>query len=167
QGSRPSTNRIFLWPITLLGGTNAVLAVGTKGSSNVNDSLVWNAPIPPPQAAITSPSAAIVFLLSTNDTLQLTATASDSQPNAPPLTTTWRQLSGPGLVNFADSNALATTARFTADGIYGLRFSASNGATTSVGLTVVVNPTIGVPNGLLAWWKMDEAGGATAADSSG
>src|SRR5438034_9521953 len=88
QGSRASTNRIFLWPVTLLRGTNAVLAVGTKGSSNVTDSLIWNAPLAPPQAAITSPSSAIVFLASTNDALQLTATASDSQPNPPPLTTT-------------------------------------------------------------------------------
>ena len=167
QGSRTSTNRVFLWPLTLLRGTNAVLAVGTKGVTNVNDSLIWNAPIPPPQAAITNPSAPIVYLLSTNDTLQLTATASDSQPGPPPLTTTWRQLTGPGLVSFANSNALATTARFSSEGVYGLRFSANNGATTDVGLTVVVNPTVGVPNGLLAWWKMDETGGTIAADSSG
>ena len=33
----------------------------------------------------------------------------------------WLQLSGPGLVSFADSNALATTARFNSDGVYGRR----------------------------------------------
>jgi hypothetical protein len=167
QGLRTSTNRIFLWPLTLLRGTNAVLAVGTKGTTNVTDSLIWNAPIPPPQAAITNPSTPIVFLASTNETLQLTAIASDSQPNPPPLATTWLQLSGPGLVSFADSNALATTARFSAEGVYAVRFSASNGATTNIGLAVVVNPASAISNGLLAWWKMDEVGGTTAADSSG
>jgi len=146
QGSHTSTNRIFLWPLSLLRGTNAVLAVGTKGGSNVTDSLNWNAPLPPPQAAITNPSAPVVYLASTNDSLQIAATASDSQPNPPPLTTTWFQISGPGLVNFANSNAPTTTARFTADGVYGLRFSASNGMTASVGLTVVVNPTTIVTN---------------------
>jgi hypothetical protein len=30
-----------------------------------------------------------------------------------------------------------------------------------------VNPTAGIQNGLSAWWKMDEASGSMAADSSG
>jgi hypothetical protein len=34
-------------------------------------------------------------------------------------------------------------------------------------LTVVVNPNFSITNGLLAWWKMDETGGATAFDASG
>ncbi len=167
QGARSSTNRIFTWPLTLLRGTNAVLAVGTLGGTNVSDALVWNGPLPPPTAAIVSPRAGIVFLNSTNDILQLAATASDSQSNPPPLTTLWTQVSGPGIVTFGNSQALSTTARFSAEGVYGLSFVASNGATASVGLTVVVNPNVGVPSGLLAWWKMDETGGTVAADSSG
>jgi beta-galactosidase len=168
QGSRTSTNCIFTWVVSLRRGTNSVEVVGTRGASNVTDSLIWIAPVPPPNASITSPSATIVYLTSTNDTLQLSATASDDLVDPPvPLTTTWTQLSGSGVVTFANSSALNTTARFSADGLYGLSFNANNGtATNSIGLSVVVKPASGVQNGLLAWWKMDEAGGSTATDSS-
>ena len=167
QGARTSTNCIITWPMTLLRGTNALLAVGTKGSASVRDSLIWNAPLLPPSAAITSPAGPLVCLNSTNDTLQVSALASDPQPNPPPLTTLWTQLGGPGAVTFADPSALTTTARFSADGIYGLVFTAANGTATNVALTVVVNPKSQVQDGLLAWWKMDETAGAAAADSSG
>jgi hypothetical protein len=76
QGLRASTNCIFTWPITLQRGTNAVLAVGTKGSATVRDSLVWNAPGSPASASIISPAPLPVCLSRTNDTLQPTATAS-------------------------------------------------------------------------------------------
>jgi beta-galactosidase len=167
EGARTSTNCIFTWPITLLRGTNAVQAVGTKGSASVRDSLIWSAPVPPPRASITTPAAPLICLTSTNDTLQLSALASDPQPNPPPLTTLWTQLGGPGAVTFGNPNALTTTARFSADGIYGLAFTANNGTATNVGLTVVVNPKSEVQDGLVAWWKMDETNGASAADSSG
>ena len=167
RGARTSTNCIFTWPVTLARGTNTLLAVGTKGTAIVSDSLIWIAPTPPPSASITSPAASLVYLNSTNDTLQLSATASDSQPAPPPLTTSWSQSSGPGTVVFGDANALTTTARFSAEGLYGLTFMASNGATTSLSLTIVVNPNTDIRNGLLAWWKMDETGGSTAGDSSG
>jgi hypothetical protein len=161
QGTRTSTNCIFTWPLALPAGSNTVQAVGVKGASQVTDSLVWIGPL---GAAIIHPASPMVFLNSTNDTLQLVAVVT----NAPgPFTTTWRQLSGPGTVAFGNSNALATTARFSAEGAYGLSFVASNGAVTSIGLAVVVNPTNAIQSGLLAWWKMDETGGATAADSSG
>jgi beta-galactosidase len=167
QGARASTNCIFTWPVTLLRGANAIQAVGTKGSTSVRDSLVWNAPVPPPSASLTSPTARRVCLASTNDTLQLSAMASDPQPNPPPLATLWAQLSGPGVVTFGNPNALTTTARFSADGVYGLVFTANNGTATNVGLSVVVNPKSEVLNGLAAWWKMDEMSGTSAADSSG
>ena len=169
QGSRTSTNCIFTWPVSLLGGSNVVRAVGTKAGSIVSDSLIWIAPVAAPTASIVSPSATIVCLNSTNDTLQLAATAADNQPNPPgPLTTTWIQSSGPASVAFGDSKALETTARFSADGIYGLSFRADNGwSTNSVHLGVVVNPGSAMQSGLSAWWKMDESGGSTAADSSG
>jgi beta-galactosidase len=41
QGSVVSTNRLFTWPLTLVNGSNFVTAVGTKGTTNVSDSLVW------------------------------------------------------------------------------------------------------------------------------
>ena len=44
QGTRNSTNCIFTWPIKLQSGTNAVNAVGKKGTVTVTDSLNWVAP---------------------------------------------------------------------------------------------------------------------------
>src|SRR5262249_30582215 len=154
------------WPATLLGGTNTVTAIGTKGATQVTDSLVWIAPTPPPVAFIINPSNSIVYLSGTNQTLLLSAVVSNTVPGNP-LTFSWARLSGPGAATFANSNALNTSVSFSSNGVYGLVFTASNGGTTNANLTVVVNPAIGVANGLLAWWKMDETGGATAFDSSG
>ncbi len=160
QGTRTSTTSIFTWSITLVVGSNYVQAVGTKGVAQVSDSVVWFAPF---SVAIARPAASVVFLNSTSDVLQLVGAV----PNSGVVSTTWTQTSGSGVVTFGESNAVATTARFSAEGVYGLRFSASNGTIANAGLTVVVNPTFGITNGLEAWWKMDESGGSTAADSSG
>jgi beta-galactosidase len=165
-GSQTSTNDIFTWSATLSGGTNAVMAIGTKGATQVTDSLVWIAPTPPPVVSIVNPSNSIVYLNGTNQTLLLSATVSNTVPGNP-LTFNWAQLSGPGTATFANSNALNTSVSFGANGVYGLVLTASNGGTTNANLTVVVNPGVGVTNGLLAWWKMDETGGTTAFDSSG
>ncbi len=165
-GSQTSTNCIFSWPATLSGGTNTVMAIGTKGATQVTDSLIWIAPTLPPVASIVTPSAPIVYLSGTNETLLLAAVASNTVPGSS-FTFNWAQLSGPGTATFANSNALSTSVSFSANGVYGLVFTASNGGTTNANLTVVVNPAVGVANGLLAWWKMDETGGTTAFDSSG
>jgi beta-galactosidase len=161
QGSQTSTNFIFTWPVTLAGGSNIVQAVGTKGVTNVTDSLTW---FTAPGVAITSPLASVVCLNSTNDTLQLAA----SVTNAAQVSTVWSEISGPGLVTYGNSNNLSTTARFSAAGIYGINVTASVGAVnSSAGISVVVGTNNFVTNGLLAWWKMDETGGTTAFDSSG
>ena len=120
-----------------------------------------------PAVAIIVPATNTVYLSSTNQTLLLVATASNTIP-ANIMTTTWSQTSGPGVVTFGNTGALTTTASFSANGIYGITFTASNGATNSVNLTVVVNASTGTEtNGLLGWWKMNETGGTTAFDSSG
>jgi beta-galactosidase len=140
QGVTNSSNCIFTWPVRLQSGTNTVLANGTKGTANVTDSLLWVVPVLPPLAAITNPSMSTVYLNSTNVALSLGATATDNQvASPPPLTTTWVQVSGPGTITFGDPNAVATTARFSTNGVYGLAFQATKGTmTTSAGLTVVV-----------------------------
>jgi hypothetical protein len=53
--------------------------------------------------------------------------------------------------------------------VYGLAITVTNGngLSASAGLTVVVNPGIGITNALQGWWKMDESLSSTAADSSG
>ena len=161
QGTRTSTNCIFTWPVTLVPGSNSVQAVGTVGSTQVTDSLFWLAPI---TLSITNPAVPIVYLNSTNDALQLAASIPAAAGTNQPL---WIQTGGLGAIIFGDSNALTTTARFNADGVYGLSVTVSNGTVASTGLTVVVNPNSSVTNGLLVWWKMDETGGSTAFDSSG
>ena len=162
QGSQTGTNCIFTWPVTLAGGSNYVQAVGTKGATNVTDSLTWIAPF---GLAITSPLAPVVYLNSTNDTLQLSAAVTNATGQ---VSMAWAQISGPGTVTFGTSNAPTTTARFSTGGIYGINVTASAGAfNSSAGLTVVVGTNNFVTNSLNAWWKMDETGGSTAFDSSG
>jgi hyaluronate lyase len=120
-----------------------------------------------PAVAIIAPATNTVYLSSTNLTLLLSATASNPVP-ANAMITVWSQTGGSGTVTFGNSNALTTTANFSADGTYGISFSASNGAVGSASLSVVVNSAFGaVTNGLLGWWKMDETGGTIAFDSSG
>src|ERR1035441_6019292 len=166
QGSATSTNCIFKWPLGLQSGTNAVLAVGTKGSTNVTDSLIWVIPILPPNAAITLPATTTVYLNSTNGTLQLSATATDNQSNAPPpLTTSWVQVSGPGTVTFGNPAALSTTAQFSTNGVYSVAFQATKGAmVTSVGLTVVVGNVAYGPT-LKLRYAFDDTGTGTTTPS--
>jgi beta-galactosidase len=170
QGVTTSTNCIFTWPLMLQAGPNTVQALGTKGSTNVTDSLIWMIPIPPPSAAIINPATPTIYLSNTNVTLSLSATATDNQSNSPPaLTTSWSQVSGPGTVTFGDTNALNTTAIFSTNGVYSLTFQATKGATTtSAGLIVVVG---NVPYGpiLKLRYAFDDAGPGTntPSDTSG
>ena len=166
QGVVTSTNCIYTWPVTLLPGTNVVEAVGTKGSTDVTDSLIWIAPITPPLVSVITPAGAIAYLKTTDDTLELSVNVTNPMP-ATALATAWSQLGGPGAVTFGNSNALTTTANFSSNGVYSLYFTANNGGNTTVPFTVVVGSSAAITNGLLAWWKMKETGGSTAADSSG
>jgi len=165
QGSQASTNCIFLWPVALASGSNYVQAVGSKGASKVSDSLSWIAPIAPFVVSITSPLASLVYLNSTNDTVQVSAAVTNA---AGSFAAAWNQVSGPGTATFGNRSALATTVHFTAPGLYALSVTASTmGGNSSASLTVVVGTNNFVTNGLIAWWKMDETSGLTAADSSG
>jgi len=170
QGSANSTNCIFIWPVLLQSGSNTVSAVGTKGNTNVTDSLIWVVPVLPPNTMITNPAVPTVFLTGTNVTLQLGASATDNQLSSPPpLVTTWFQVSGPGTITFGNTNALNTTANFSTNGVYVLTFQATKGTvTSSVGLTVVVG---NVPYGptLKARFTFDDAGPGTttSSDTSG
>jgi beta-galactosidase len=170
QGSSSSTNYIFTWPVVLYGGTNVVQAVGTKGASNVTDSLIWTAPVSPPSVTIVSPATPTIFLNSTNTLLPLSATATDLEPDlSPPLTTAWIQAGGPGTVTFGNPNALTTYAGFSTNGVYNLTFQAAKGTlTTGAALNVVVGD---VPYGptLRVLFAFDDAGPGTTtpSDTSG
>lgn len=60
--------------------------------------------------------------------------ADDGLPLVPgELQFTWSKLNGPGNVQFANSNAVTTTASFSAPGVYGLRLSAFDGVFSGSG----------------------------------
>ena len=166
QGSVVSTNCIFLWPVTLQGGTNVVQAVGTKGGTNVTDSLIWVAPVSPPAIIITSPATATIYLVDTNALLSLSATVTDFEPNSlPPLTNTWMQTGGPGTITFDNTSALTTIAQFNTNGVYNLVLQAAKGVLISrAGLTVIVG---NVPYGptLKVRFAFDDAGPGTTTPS--
>lgn len=72
----------------------------------------------------------------------LQATVTDGRVSQDtPLTLLWEKVSGPGAVSFTTPNALATTASYSAPGVYVIRFSAGDaGYTGSDELTVLVRP---------------------------
>jgi hypothetical protein len=76
-------------------------------------------------------------------TASLDGTVSDDGgPGA--LSTSWSQVSGPGVASFANPNAVDTTASFSAGGIYVVRLTASDGELSlSDTATVVVNDPAG------------------------
>ncbi|MEZ4714087.1 MAG: hypothetical protein R3A44_43285 [Caldilineaceae bacterium] len=79
--------------------------------------------------AITLPAAA-----------NLSGSASDDGLPSANLVTTWSVVSGPGAVTFGNVNTLSTTASFSANGLYTLRLTASDGAlTASDDVVVTVN----------------------------
>lgn len=85
-----------------------------------------------PDQTITLPNIATMEGLANDDGL----------PNPPgALTTTWSKVSGPGVVTFADSTALDTTASFSLSGTYVLRLTGDDGAkVTTDEVVVTVNP---------------------------
>ncbi|MDR3460231.1 MAG: family 16 glycosylhydrolase [Verrucomicrobiae bacterium] len=170
QGVATGTNCIFTWPVTLFGGSNVVQAIGSKGGSNVTDTLLWIAPVIAPGISITNPSTSTVFINNTNAILMLAATVTDYEPaSAPPVTTAWSMAGGPGTVVFGDTNALSTTSRFSTNGVYNLVIQAVKGAlNSSAALTVVVG---NVPYGptLKVRFVFDDPGPGTntPSDTSG
>ncbi|MCK4899601.1 MAG: hypothetical protein KAS38_12530, partial [Anaerolineales bacterium] len=57
--------------------------------------------------------------------------------------TTWSQVSGPGVVTFANANAVDTTANFSKSGVYTLRLTADDGDLSSFDeVTITVRSTI-------------------------
>ena len=131
-------------PALLLEGTNVLTAeihqVNLTSTDIIFDLELTGATYPPnlgPSASagsdqvITLPAAASVH-----------GSVSDDGLPIPPglLTFVWSKVSGPGTVTFADPQELDTTASFSAEGTYGLRLSAGDGAQSAADdLTVTVN----------------------------
>ena len=106
----------------------------SSSSINIATSAVNHAPIvnAGKNFAINLPNIATLIGTATDDGL----------PNPPgALTTTWAQATGPGVVTFANSNSLNTTASFSLAGVYVLSLTASDSAlSTTSNVTITVNP---------------------------
>jgi len=83
------------------------------------------------------------------DTVTLAGTATDDgRPEGSALAFSWTMLRGPGRVNFANPNALTTTASFEAAGFYLLRLTVSDGdlsATDDVRVEFQAETPVGPP----------------------
>lgn len=166
QGSVTSTNCVFTWPVSLLGGTNLVQATGTRGNSNVTDSLVWVAPVIAPAVAIVDPPLPTIYLSSTSAVLSLSARVTDYEPNSPPaVTTAWSQTAGQGTVTFGNPGALSTTAVFSSNGIYNLELQATKGALVSGAFITVVIGNVPYGPTLKLRYAFDDAGPGTSTPS--
>lgn len=101
--------------------TNSSYIVGSPSVASVtivDDDL-------PPTVYISSPASKSTIVAPGNG-LMLEATAEDDGlPN--PLAYTWSQLFGPGTVSFGTANAASTAAAFSANGVYGIRVTVSDG----------------------------------------
>lgn len=70
----------------------------------------------------------------------------DGLPNGSTMTSSWSMVSGAGTVAFNNPNSPATTASFSAAGVYVLRLTASDSElTSSADVTVTVNPSTPPP----------------------
>jgi hypothetical protein len=106
-----------------------------------SDEIVITVDAPAPNQAPAEDAGEYAAVMVT-DVLALDATVTDDGLPDPPhtVTTVWRELSGPGLVNFADATAADTTASFSEPGTYVLQLEATDGElSASDEVTIVVN----------------------------
>jgi hyaluronate lyase len=93
--------------------------------------------------AATPPNFAPTVNAGTNQTVvwpaaaNLIGTVADDGNPSGTVTVAWSEVSGPGTVAFANSNAMATTASFSAAGSYQLQLAADDGQVTTVGGVMV------------------------------
>lgn len=71
-------------------------------------------------------------------TLQLSGSLSDDKKSASDLTSTWRKVSGPGDVSFANASTPATKATFAKAGTYHLSLSANDGTHEGQGTVEII-----------------------------
>ncbi|TVP77432.1 MAG: hypothetical protein EA353_10500 [Puniceicoccaceae bacterium] len=98
----------------------------------------WDRPGGAPNLAPTLTVPSDQILIWPNDTVTLSATASDPDAGPSPLLLSWSVVSGPSGVVLTDPDALQTDAVFPSSGTWLLRFTADDGEATS-SATVAVN----------------------------
>ncbi len=112
-------------------GTYVLRLTGNDGAlSNSDDVTITVQPVPPVNQA-PNVNAGADQTVTLPSTASLSGTSSDDGLPSGSLTNTWSLLSGPGTVTFGNSNALNTTASFSAAGNYVLRLTANDGALSS------------------------------------
>jgi RHS repeat-associated protein len=137
-------------------GTASVQAVafisGMLAYSNAV-SVSWT--LPPTPTSGTGGNGTLSISISAPNTVtlpntpQLGGTVTDSAlPQGDTITVNWSKVSGPGTVQFAPANQLATTASFSEPGNYVLQLNASDvDASGSAQISVTVNPAPDVTQG--------------------
>ncbi len=119
-----------------------------------------------PAVTITSPAGAAAVLSSSTGKIRLTAAISDDGQPAP-VSAQWSVASGPAGATFADAASADTIVTLPQAGRYVLRLTASDSVLTAAADVTVETGVPAAPPGATLWLKLDEAGGATATDSSG
>jgi hypothetical protein len=79
----------------------------------------------------------------------------DGLPAGAAVTSSWEKMFGPGTVTFNNPSAPATTASFSAPGVYVLKLKATDGELTGEDITTVwlgFSCIPSAPDGLVAWW---------------
>ena len=133
-------------------GTHTLIATpwdsaAGKGSSGASITVSFNTVATLPTPTPTPQNAAPVVDAGPDQTVPipsatLNGSASDDELPNPPgaLTYTWSAVTGPGTVSFADASATNTTASFSASGVYTLRLTAYDGASSgSDDVVITVN----------------------------
>jgi hypothetical protein len=134
-------------------GTYVLRLTATDGSlSDTDDVQVTVAPAPASAPAPTTTNTAPSVSAGIDTKITLPADADldgrvtdDGLPSASSVTQVWTKTSGPGTVTFGDTNAVDTTARFSAAGTYVLTLTATDGALTAsddVEVTVSAVPAL-------------------------
>ncbi len=131
------------------GPETVVLTLNTSGSYDIGANNTAAVTITdndvPPSIYISSPSAQGALVASGNGLIVAVTATDDGLPG--PLTFTWTQASGPGAATFETPAAATSAVTFSADGVYVLKVSVSDGQfTVSDQVTVIVGAAIAPAN---------------------
>lgn len=120
------------------------------GVTLTTDTSVWDSAVtawengnqPPPTNTAPSVNAGSDQTVTMPDSASLDGTVSDDGlPSGSSVSTTWSQVSGPGVTVFNDASSVDTSASFSTDGTYVLKLEATDGdLTSSDTVQITVNP---------------------------
>jgi hypothetical protein len=134
-----NANAAMTGAVFTVAGSYVLRLTASDGQYTSNDEVTITVN-PANQAPTVNAGADQTIALPNSANLNGTVT-DDGLPAGSSLTTTWRQVSGPGTVTFANPNVTVTTASFSAPGTYVLRLTASDtDLETSDEITITVHP---------------------------